>query len=476
MFLTKSDIIPIHTLPDKEELSKNIAFRPIQYLGSKLNLVDDISNIIETNKASNIVCDLFSGSGVVSHYLAKENDVISVDIQYYSTVISSALTNGKKLSKAEISSLINEVILGSVFAELKLVFDPLVNLEESLLLAKLETDSEKLEFASFIENCSVYSYFQSENSLSYLENNKLLLSALSEVSLRFKSASDKVKKASYCTLYFGGVYFSFSQSLVIDALLVKINELKLIDFPKYTILLAALLSTLSDIVATVGKQFAQPMKLTDKFSKPKKLLASRSVRDRSYDVLLIFTKWLNEYSSNAYYGTNNKSITSDYKDFLASCKDNIGCFYADPPYTIDHYSRFYHILESIALYDYPKLAVMNKSNLGSVIMKGLYRVDRYQSPFCIPSQVNKAFTDLFQGASKFGCPLLLSYSPFDEDTSNRPRLLSIDQILSLAKEFYNSVTVIELKKHQHRKLNKAVNNSASLKNGEVMILCKQINN
>ena len=228
----------------------------------------------------------------------------------------------------------------------------------------------------------------------------------------------------------------------------------------------------SEIVATVGKQFAQPMKLTDKNNKPKALLAKRSLRDRNYDVVKIFSKWLNEYSKNCFQQTNNIAFTSDYNLFLDTYKEEIGCFYADPPYTIDHYSRFYHILESIALYDYPELAMMNKSKVGNVIMKGLYRVERYQSPFCIPSKAKVAFTNLFKGASRFNCPLLLSYSPFDENSTHRPRLLSISDITSLAKNFYESVEVIEIKEHQHRKLNNADNNSDSLKNGEVMILCK----
>lgn len=452
----------------------NTGFRPIQYLGSKLRLVNEISEIVEFNKTSNIVCDLFSGSGVVSHFLANKNDVISLDIQYYSTVISEALTNGKKLSNTEITSFIKEAISNPQFTELQFVYEPLTNLEDSLLKTKLEFDNDKLNFARFIEECSVYTYLKSEEKKSITD--KKVYNALTKFNEGFIKASDNVKKISYCSLYFGGVYFSFQQSLIIDALLVKINELKIVDKPKYLILLSSLLSTLSEIVATVGKQFAQPMKLTDKNNKPKVLLATRTVRDRNYDVINIFTKWLKEYSKNCHQNTRNKSITSDYKYFLNTSEDEIGCFYADPPYTIDHYSRFYHILETIALYDYPELAVMNKANRGSVIMKGLYRVDRFQSSFCIPSQAKGAFTDLFDGASKFGCPLLLSYSPFDKNTSNRPRLLSIEEIITLAKLYYENVEVIDIKEHKHRKLNKEQNNSESLMNGEVMILCKQSKN
>lgn len=476
MFQKELDILPLRVSPTKVEENNSAAFRPIQYLGSKLRLVKEISGIIESNKTSNLVCDLFSGSGVVSHYLANKNDVISLDIQYYSTVISSALINGRKISKSEIASFISEAKNNPSFSDLQFIYEPLTCLEESLLKSKLVSDNDKLKFALFVEKCSVYSFLKSSNILTEIEKANFVMIALKKFEERFKTANQIARKLSYCSLYYGGVYFSFRQSIMIDALLFKINEQKSIDEPKYSILLASLLSTLSEIVATVGKQFAQPMKLTDKNNKPKILLASRSVRDRNYDVETIFKKWVNEYSNNCFQQTNNKSITSDYKYFLDNCKENIGCFYADPPYTIDHYSRFYHILESIALYDYPELAAMNKSNVGNVIMKGLYRVERHQSLFCIPSQAKGAFADLFQGASKFNCPLLLSYSPFEENTTNRPRLLSIDEIISLANNYYDSVEVIEVKEHQHRKLNKAQNNTEALKNGEVMILCKQTKN
>jgi adenine-specific DNA-methyltransferase len=473
MIQTDLEILSNHVSLNISEENISDAFRPIQYLGSKLRLVKEISEIIESNKTSNLVCDLFSGSGVVSHYLANKNDIISLDIQYYSTVISSALINGKKLSKSEIESFISEAKSNPIYLDLEFIYEPLTCLEESLLKSKLISDDDKIKFAEFVENCSVYSYLKSSIPFNITDTNYFVLNALKQFEERYNAASKIVQKTSYCSLYYGGVYFSFKQSIMIDALLLKINKLKSLDQQKYSILLASLLSTLSEIVATVGKQFAQPMKLTDRNNKPKKLLASRSVRDRNYDVEYIFTKWVNAYSSNCFVQTNNKSITSDYKYFLNNCKENIGCFYADPPYTIDHYSRFYHILESIALYDYPELALMKKSKVGNAIMKGLYRVNRHQSLFSIPSRAKGAFIELFNGASKFNCPLLLSYSPFDENTKNRPRLLTIDEIISLAKIYYESVEVYELKEHKHRKLNKGQNNNIALKNGEVMILCKK---
>jgi adenine-specific DNA methylase len=449
------------------------AFRPIQYLGSKLRMVREISEITEANKTSDLVCDLFAGSGVVSHYLAQRHTVISVDVQHYSTILSTALTNGYKFSEEEKLLFLNEVITHPVFEELKFIFDPLIKVEEGLMVSGLSTKQTKTEFANFVEHCSVYTFLNSDYEKRAHAANSFVYSALRTFAQRFNKASDKAKKAAYCSFYYGGVYFSFKQSIIVDAILMSINEFKHNDPGKFSILLSSLLSTLSEIVSTVGKQFAQPMKLLDKRNKPKELLLQRSLRDRSYNVFDIYSKWIQDYSTNCYQDTNNFSVTSDFKKFLSGNRERkIGFIYADPPYTIDHYSRFYHILESIALYDYPKLAVMTRAKVGSTIMKGLYRDDRHQSTFCIPSKVNAAFTDLFSEASKFSCPLLLSYSPFDTGSENRPRLLTIDQIVEIGKAYYKKAEVFEVKGHHHRKLNKAANNFADKTNGEVLILFK----
>jgi adenine-specific DNA methylase len=236
--------------------------------------------------------------------------------------------------------------------------------------------------------------------------------------------------------------------------------------------MAALLSTLSEIVTTVGKQFAQPMKLKAKNNKPKKFLSTRAIRDRQYDVADVFRKWVLAYASQSNENPQCAAFPMDYREFLETYQHKIGCFYADPPYTIDHYSRFYHVLETICLYDYPRLEEMNKKELGKVVMKGLYRSHRHQSPFSIPSQVESAFVGLFERTSQHNCPLLLSYSPFEEGSEDRPRLITLERLEELARKYFDSVEFIAVKQHKHRKLNKTALNTESNANGEIFILCK----
>ena len=71
------------------------SIRVIQYLGSKLKILDEIK--IEIDKITSegeIVVDLFAGTGVVANYLAKDYRVIANDIQAYSSLITNVLVKG----------------------------------------------------------------------------------------------------------------------------------------------------------------------------------------------------------------------------------------------------------------------------------------------------------------------------------------------------------------------------------------------
>src|SRR5690606_18929617 len=75
--------------------------------------------------------------------------------------------------------------------------------------------------------------------------------------------------------------------------------------------------------------------------------------------------------------------------------------YADPPYTKDQYSRYYHLWETLVLYDYPKITG-----------KGRYREGRFQTEFAVKSKVVPAMNALAQLASMMHSDLVLSYPKY----------------------------------------------------------------
>lgn len=75
-----------------------------------------------------------------------------------------------------------------------------------------------------------------------------------------------------------------------------------------------------------------------------------------------------------------------------------GVVYADPPYSKDHYSRYYHVLETLVRYDYPDASGV-----------GRYRPDRFTTPFSLKTRVHAAFDTLCEGVAATGSFLVLSY-------------------------------------------------------------------
>jgi len=73
----------------------------MRYIGSKLNLLGNIKEVINKNikDNSNTFVDLFSGTGVVAEYFKKDYRVISNDMMYFSYIIQqSKIENNTILS------------------------------------------------------------------------------------------------------------------------------------------------------------------------------------------------------------------------------------------------------------------------------------------------------------------------------------------------------------------------------------------
>ncbi len=437
-------------------------FRPIQYLGSKLKLLNDIEMLTQKVSINDNFCDLFSGSGVVSHYMSHQYNVIACDIQNYSSILCSALIKESKISLETINTIIDNI--KEQYSNLPDALKLLINYEKKLIEDSTE-DKNKL-LVNFSKNASLYINKVNPNQLCH--SDEYLEKIINDV-INFKG----YEFYQIFNLY-GGVYFSYEQSILLD-LIRQYIENSDYDVHNKRMLIACLLSSASDIVNTVGKQFAQPMKITDKLGNIKKLQYTRTVQNKRLNVLEKFSDAFISFNDAQKNTSSNehKIFCSDVFQFLDEYKGEIGCFYADPPYTIDHYSRFYHVLETIALYDNPSFSWMKKKGKLE-IMNGLYRTDRYQSEFSVPSLAPHAFEKLFDKCSKFNTPLILSYSPFNEQNNDRPRLLTQHEIEKLALKYYSKVTIVEVSNHKHRKLHSTNKNIEEIQSGEIFIVCEMM--
>jgi len=199
-------------------------------------------------------------------------------------------------------------------------------------------------------------------------------------------------------------------------------------------------------------------------------------KDRCLDVLAQYEKFLIKYiSKKTKKEFHHAAIKEDFRTAIKDLPDDIKFIYADPPYTRDHYSRFYHVLETICLNDYPTVS-KNKAKGKINFSKGIYRESRHQSEFCIRSQAPKAFDDLFRLSREKDKVLILSYSPYDENKESHPRVVKLGFLTKKAKQYYSDVKLVSAGRFRHSKLTKSDLHLESENEAEVFLTCKNNNN
>ncbi|MEH7547755.1 DNA adenine methylase [Neobacillus vireti] len=437
------------------------AFRPIHYLGSKLRILETISNIIdEIDPTFGRVYDIFSGSGTVSSYLGRKRPVTSVDIQEYSRVLTNAVL--QPFYENELLE-IKKKLLQYTVTNLQECIEPIIKYEE-WALAKAY-GKEIFDICELVEYGSLLPFLNNER-----ENiSDGLKKALEDTVNRLAGMNLIDSENSITTRYFGGTYFSFKQASELDNLLNMANsfEGRLKD-----IVVAATLSTASEIVNTVGKQFAQPLKAIDSKGKPKKSIVTKIIKDRNIDVYQTFEDQINKYFYLEKGNFNHISLCSNFSEALDNLTDDTRVVYADPPYTRYHYSRYYHVLETMSLRDNPEITMV-KFHGKLKMSRGLYRTERHYSPFSIKSLSREAFQTLFSKVSQKKVSLILSYSPYNAEKESTPRVQTVSELLELAKQYFNKVELLSVEGIVHSKLNAVDKNFDIPTDAEILIICTE---
>jgi len=437
--------------------------RPIHYLGSKLRIVDSVRELVDkVDPFHGPVCDLFSGSGTVSLALSDSRTVTAVDAQEYSRVLCSALLHPARLTKEALDLYLEKACWSEHARRLSWAIEPMVAHE-----ARCRQDAEagRVEpLCELLENASLILF---EQNPKRIEDPTLSL-AMTETVSRMHEAELSRMRSGLVMRYFGGIYFSYLQASQLDMFLEGVGSLP--RSARNTVV-AAILSTASDLVNTVGKQFAQPIRPRSSDGSPKPGLAERVARDRDADAIAVFGKWVVRYLALPPSEKRHRVWRCDYREALNKLKGKVSVVYADPPYTRDHYSRFYHVLETLCLRDFPAVSTVRINN-ADLMSRGVYRAQRYQSPFCVKSKAPEAFSALFSGVRRLGVPLILSYSPYKKETGARPRLVSIKELVELAQKSFRSVEAITPARMSHSKLNRVEKNKPVTYVAETFLVCE----
>lgn len=287
----------------------------MRYIGSKVNLLNNIAEVIEENVKEDIetFLDLFSGTGVVGEFFKKDFRILSNDNLYFSYIIQKAKIENNEIPK---------------FSKLKKmgIEDPLLFLENELFEIK--------------DN-----YFITHNYSPY----------------------------AYCER----MYFTVENASRIDFIRQTINEWKensFINEREFSYLLAVLIEAVP-FISNISGTYGAYLKHWDKRALGDLTLRNINVLDNK---------------------RKNKCYNLDANELISKVSGDL--LYIDTPYNNRQYISNYHLLETIARYDYPE--IYGKT--------GLRPYEEVKSKFCIKNEVAKVFEDIIKKA-KFR-HIVISYS------------------------------------------------------------------
>lgn len=408
-------------------------FRPYQYMGTKLRALDSIVRVAASLAPPGArVVDLFTGSTVVAQaFAAYGYRVDAYDaLQFPATTASAVL--GVERTNDPSSEFLDQVV---AFATRCLHASSMrlwVDREDDALSRR--DGATLLSIAAEVPQ--VWRTSGASGDVSRLLTNTAR--AVGQPA----SASTPI-----ATTHYAGTYFGVRQAVLLDGLRLAIDELG-VDGWLRSAALTSLTSAMSAAAFTPGKHFAQPHKIRD--GKDLEFHRERALADRSIDVIRVFVMTLRTLVSSPHRATGHHR--AEQVTFEEHCKRSprriADLIYADPPYTAQQYSRFYHVPETMILGRVPRLQIHRDS-----VTAGIYSEDKFKSRFCSKRSAIAAFEDLLDLARAHRTPLMISYAASASGRSGNDRMVSMEQLLTRMRERgFKSVSVEPLD-HNYRQLN-----------------------
>ncbi len=343
----------------------------MKYMGSKRTmLTNGLGTLLkaELPKHERFV-DLFCGGSSVSWYAAEQGNVpvFSVDLQHFSVALSAAVTC--RQSKIKLDSAIASWI------------EPL---KRSLCRRAIWAEARKIGMGSI-------------NTATWCKRSRELVASWGDDS-------------GLITRCYGGHYFSVEQSLIFDAMLEFLPTKPALR----SVCLAAMIVSASKCAAAPGHT-AQPFQPTRS--------AGRYLREAWMRNPLKYAEQALEHLCPSHANVKGTTHVGDAVEVAATLSPH-DLVFLDPPYSSVHYSRFYHVLETIA-----------RGKSGEVSGIGRYPppAERPTSSFSIKTESAVALRNLLQALAARKCTVILTF-PLEE-CSNGLSGAGIEQV---AKEWFNT--------------------------------------
>ena len=375
-------------------------------MGSKKAILPFVARELERlTKPGDILVDLMAGTHTIGYVMKQRCRIVANDIQRYSLVIGHTLLNYKPEPRFE--GNIRTVFLKyfqTNLRHLSNLFEQGLRREKRMLT---EQEGRKPNWVTYRDFCEGYPYFMRPTpAVDWHEEFLLLFSAQRIKAYR---TLNKLEPYSLFSLYFANGYVGVRQAIEIDSLRYAIDKLcdewvdqdaneKFDSFGLRCLLLSSLLSVINRINPGPGHWAAVPR-------------VNQRNRDylcayRRINVYDLFIRKVADFETQlALYPSEHGphiAMTEDYLAFMSEVVEYIRkakVVYLDPPYSQGHYSRFYHLLETMTQYDYPEIA-----------FAGRYRTDRHQSPFAQKDKVAGAIGHVCEMSRDANTTLVISYS------------------------------------------------------------------
>ena len=225
------------------------------------------------------------------------------------------------------------------------------------------------------------------------------------------------------------------------------------------------MSAASAAAHSAGKHFAQP--LTAGSLRNERFLTGRLLQDRSIEIAQGFETACDAINAQAVSSDVGHQAWLGPAEGFAANSESADLYYLDPPYTAQQYSRFYHVLETICTYEYPKLFE------NSALTTGLYPSNRYKSAFSSKRKAPSAFQAIMSAASANGAAVVISYSQSAAASSGNARMITLDQLLGLCSAEFGRANVEWFQlSHRYRQFNSKSASNADRNDPEILITCK----
>jgi adenine-specific DNA-methyltransferase len=344
---------------------------PIRYMGTKRHIASRVRALVSDLRPKGQVLDLFSGMGSVAEELAGLRPVVTND----------ALAFTAPLARARFTADRRHWTAAHVINTLRAPYRDQAEGLSTTYRARLIEEQRALDSGP-----AALSTYMAESD--HVASGR----AAEQQAARAAGAQD-ADRYMLTTLYFAAGYFGLRQAIHLDALRCAIDQSEVAGFDRDWVV-GAWLATAAVLANAPGHtaQFLRPN--TETAYKRIRRSWHRSVWDVFQDRLL----GIKLVGSPAWRRRNRVEVSDALELLVGGSLDGVGAVYADPPYTRDQYSRFYHVYETLYLYDFP-----------DSVGQGRVRSDRHSSSFCLRSGVVSAFDQMFEAIAELGVPLVLSY-------------------------------------------------------------------